>query len=74
MSVSSVSIDYSELRGLIKTKLGNEGKFAEAIGRSHTYVSKVFNGKSFFDVKDIINACEVLSIPIELVGFFFYTH
>lgn len=66
--------DYSELRGRIKTRIGTEGEFARLIGRTHQYVSSIFNGKAYFDMKDISKASEVLEIPIEQIGFFFYTY
>ena len=68
-----MEFDYAKLRGLIREKLGTEGAFARAIGRSHNFVSQVFNGNSYFDHKDIINAVGILGIVPEDIGLYFFT-
>lgn len=68
-----MEFDYSKLRGRIKEILGTEGAFAEGLGRSHNYVSNVFIGKSMFTQKDIAKAVELLAIPIEDIGSYFFT-
>ena len=68
-----MEFDYSKLRGRIKEVLGTEGAFAEKLGRSHNYVSNVFIGKSMFTQKDIAKAVEVLAIPIDDIGSYFFT-
>ena len=73
MATCCVEYDFSELRGKIKTVIGTEGKFAELIGRKPQYVSQIFNNKKYFDMQDISNASNVLDIPTEQIGFFFYT-
>ena len=65
--------DYSRLRGKIREILGTEGEFAKAINRSHCYVSAVFNGKAYFNPSDMDNIAEVLSIPLEEYGIYFFT-
>lgn len=65
--------DYSELRGLIKSKVKTEQKFAELIGRTFQFVSRVFNGKAYFTAVDVKKACEVLEIADDKVGSYFYT-
>lgn len=73
MTTSCREIDYSELRGMIKSRVGTEGKFAELIGRTHAFVSSVFNNKAYFDTDDIVKACDVLDVKSEDVGFLFFT-
>lgn len=76
MATSCVNydFDFSELRGRIKAKIGSEGEFADRIHRSPQFVSSVFNGKTLFDMSDVINASIELDIPSEQIGFFFYTY
>ncbi len=64
--------NYAKLRGLIREKLKTEGAFAQAIGRSHNFVSLVFNGEAFFTQKDIAKAVEVLEINAVDIGTYFF--
>ena len=68
-----VEYDYSKLRGLIREKMKTEGAFAQALGRSHNFVSLVFNGETFFTHGDIVKACELLDIAPEDIGLYFFT-
>ncbi len=68
-----VRYDYSKLRGLIKEKLKTEGEFARRIGRSHNYLTKVFNGQTYLNHRDIAMGAEVLEIPKEDIGVYFFT-
>ncbi len=65
--------DYNELRGLIRAKLGTEQAFAEALGRSGTFISLALNNKTAFGMADINKACFVLGIAQEDVGRIFFT-
>lgn len=65
--------DYSKLRGRIKEKIGTEGEFAKRIGRTQNYVSKVFRNGTYFGQQDIDSGAEVLEIPIEEIGVYFFT-
>ena len=67
-----IAYDYSKLRGLIKEKFGTEGAFAKALGRTHNFVSQVFNGYTFFTQNDIEKAVELLSINPEMIGEYFF--
>ncbi len=73
MATSCIELDFSDLRGKIKAILGTEGEFAKRIGRTHGFVSSVFNGKAYFDTNDVINAASVLGIEQNDIGSFFYT-
>ena len=65
--------DYSKVRGRIREKLGTEGEFANKIGRTHNYLTKVFQGKTYFTQKDITVGAEVLDIPDIEIGTYFFT-
>lgn len=65
--------DYSKLRGRIKEKLGTEKEFAHKIGRTQNYVSSVFRNVSYFYQRDIDAGAEVLDIPQDEIGAYFFT-
>lgn len=65
--------DFSQLRGLIRSKIGTEGEFARLINRTPQFVSSVLNGNTYFTVSDIYNSCNVLDIETDKIGVFFYT-
>lgn len=66
------NFDYSKLRGRIKEKIGTEGKFAIAIGRTQNYLTSVWNGNSFLSQKDVVNSCGVLDIDYDDIGVYFF--
>lgn len=68
-----IEYDYAKLRGLIREKLKTEGAFAQALGRSHNFVSMVFQGETFFSHGDIVKACDLLGIVPEDIGLYFFT-
>lgn len=68
-----VRYDYSKLRGLIKEKVRTEGEFARRIGRSHNYLTKVFQNETYLNHKDIANGADVLGIRKEDIGTYFFT-
>ena len=63
---------YAKLRARIKEKFGTEGKFAEALGLSQMSVSRKFNDKTQFSSDDIRTWCELLEIPLEESGLYFF--
>lgn len=65
--------DYSKLRGRIKEKLGTEREFALRIGRTANYVSKVFQNGTYLAQNDIANGADVLDIPVDEIGVYFFT-
>lgn len=67
-----ITYDYSKLRGLIKEKIGTEGAFAKMLGRTHNFVSNVFNGSTYFSQSDIEKAVEMLGIKPEDIGLYFF--
>lgn len=68
-----MAYDYSKLRGLIKEVLGTEGAFAAAIGKSPSYLSKVFSGVTDFDQDDIQKGSAALDLEKEMIGPYFFT-
>lgn len=71
--MTTLRLDYNKLRGRIKEKLGTEGAFAKAIGRSHNYITKVFQGKTFFTQADVCKSADVLDIEQDKIGLYFFT-
>ena len=68
-----VQFTYAKLRGRIKEKFGTETRFATALGVSLVTVSKKLNGMVQFTKKDIEKWCNILGIPIEEAGAYFFT-
>lgn len=65
-------MDYSELRGRIRTVFGTQAAFAEAMRLSECAVSQKLNGRSEWAADEIRRACELLSIlPENLPRYFF---
>lgn len=65
--------NYNKLKGKIKEVFGTQEAFAKAVGCSAAYISQVFNGKSFFTQAIIDKAVEVLGIPEDEIGPYFFT-
>ena len=63
---------YAKLRARIKEKFATEGNFAEALGMSQNSVSRKFNDKVQFSSNDIRTWCDLLDIPIEDAGLYFF--
>lgn len=70
--VNAPKYNYGKLRGRIKEKLGTEGEYAKKIGRSHNYLTNVFNGKTYFTQKDITVGAEAIDIKEEEIGIYFF--
>ena len=64
---------YSKLKGRIVEKYGSQVKFAEAFGISENSLSLKMNNKSRFTSDDIIKMTEMLEIPKDEVGEYFFT-
>lgn len=63
---------YAKLRGRIREKYGTEGKFAKALNITPMSVSRKFNGKTQFSSNEIRLWCELLNIPVEESGDYFF--
>ncbi len=70
--MASVKLNYNKLRGRIKEKLGTEGAFAKSIGRSQNYITKVFQGKSYFTQADVCRSADILDIDQNEIGLYFF--
>lgn len=68
-----MAFDFSKLRGRIKEQFGSEKAFAEAMGMAHGSLSARLNGKIHFNSDEIAKACQLLNIPDEEIGTYFFT-
>lgn len=65
-------IDTSKLKGRIIEKYGSQYEFAKKIGRTQAFISKVLNGRTMLNQKDIIDWAEALEITIDNIGAYFF--
>lgn len=65
--------NYSSLLWRIDKKFSTRKAFCDAIGISANTLSNYVNGHTGMTVSFIEKACEVLSIPKEEIGFYFFT-
>lgn len=68
----NIEFDYSKLRGRIVEVLGSIGKLAEEMGISIVALSRKLNNKTDFSTCDILLICQILDIPKEEIGSYFY--
>lgn len=68
-----MAFDYSKLKGKIIEKYGSQQNFAKEYGISENTLSLKMTNKMRFTSDDIINICEMLQIPKENVGLYFFT-
>ena len=68
-----VAFDYSKLRGKIIEKYGSQNVFAAKYGVSVNSLSRKMNNKTRFTSDDIVRISELLEIPKERVGEYFFT-
>lgn len=64
--------DYSKLKGKITEVFGTQGKFAIALNKPNSYVSKYLNGKATFTQNTILIWAEKLGISADLIGDYFF--
>lgn len=67
------AINYGSLLWEIDKKYGNRRAFCDEIGISAVTLSRYINGLSQMPTDVIIKSCEVLSIPKDEIGFYFFT-
>ena len=67
-----MAYNYSKLNGRIVEVFETQANFAEAMGVSEHSISKKLNNKSKFRQFEIDKACELLSIPHEEIGLYFF--
>lgn len=64
---------YDKLRGRITEKYGSAGKLGKALNLSRTSMSLKLNGKRGFTQSDIIKWSELLDIPTDEIGAYFFS-
>lgn len=63
---------YDKLRGRIIEKFGSQGEFAEKVGISPTSVSLKMTGKTGFSQAEMVRWANLLDIPVEEYGQYFF--
>ena len=65
-------MNYTKLRGLIRSKFKTQEAFALAVGLSPCSVSKKLNGKTEWSADEIRKVCEVMGISPEDIPKYFF--
>jgi len=68
-----LTFNYSKLRGKIVEKYGSIAAFSTALGISNITLSMKLNNKIRFTSDDIIKIVELLEIPTDEIGDYFFT-
>lgn len=68
-----MTFNYSKLRGKIVEKYGSIAAFSTALGISNITLSMKLNNKIRFTSDDIIKIVELLEIPADEIGDYFFT-
>ena len=66
------AMDYSKLLGRMREMRMTQESLARAIGISRQHLNNKLGGHSPFKQKDIKRICELLEIPLEDVGVYFF--
>lgn len=66
--------DYSKLKGKIIEVFGSQGEFANALGKTEQYVSRVLNNKTYLNQDEIEVWCTLLNINDLDIPVYFFTH
>lgn len=64
--------DYKKLRVRIFEVLGTNTALAEKMGITKESLSKKLKGRIRFTSDDIVTICQILDIPSEEIGMYFY--
>ena len=65
-------VDYNKLKSRIIEKFGTAQKFAEALGKSKNYVSRLMTGHKVFTHPEVSKWCEVLNLTDDdIISIFF---
>lgn len=65
--------DYDKLKGRIVEKYSTRTAFAEAAGFSKGQLHCRLNNKTPFKSEEIVVTCDLLSIPADQIGTYFFT-
>lgn len=68
-----MAFDFSKLLGRIVEKYGTRSAFAEAWGKTESFVSNRLNNKIQFDANEIHEICELLDISCADIPTYFFT-
>ena len=68
-----MAFDYSELRGRIVTKCGNQSEFAKRIGMKPQALSRKLNNQVGITKEEILDWSEILEIEPPEFGKYFFT-
>lgn len=66
--------NHSKLLGRIREYRYTQAFIAKYIGINESTLSSKLNGKGYFTTKEIDMMCELLKIPNEEIGIYFYAH
>ena len=64
--------DYSKLLGRMREKGFTQETLAKGIGINESTLNSKLKNKSYFNAREMDKICEVLNIPIEEIGTYFY--
>lgn len=70
--MEKVFFDFQKLRGRIVEILGNQNILANKLGVSNVSLSRKLNNKSKFSPDDIIIISDILKIPKDEIGVYFF--
>lgn len=70
--MSEPHYEYNKLRGRIYEKYGSQKEFAKALGISENSFSLKMNCKTGFSQADMIACAELLDIPADEYGQYFF--
>ena len=63
---------YPKLRGAIREKFGTQGAFAKALGVNQATLVRKLAGKAEFKIDEVQTAVELLDIPHDRIGEYFF--
>lgn len=67
-------MSYPKIRGAIREKFGTQGAFAKAAGIDPSMLSKKLAGKSEWTSGQMQTAVELLEIPADRIGEYFFNN
>lgn len=67
-----MAYNYRKLRGKILELFGKQDTFAQALGISPSALSLKLNNRSDWKRVEIERACELLGVPLEEAGLYFF--
>lgn len=68
-----MAFDFSKLKGRMVEKYGSQTAFVKKFGVSNNTFSKKMNNKVRFTSDDIMKITEMLDIPSDEIGVYFFT-